>query len=150
MSVAPSLLIGGEWISSTATQMPVVNPFTGEEIARVTMGGEPATERALAAAHVAFPEVRGTPAYQPAALLLAEVLVEAGVPAGQMNFVTCSNDDAAPLIADERVKKITFTGSPAVGWKLKARCGKKRITLELGGNAGVIVHADADLEAAIP
>lgn len=84
------------------------------------------------------------------ALLLAEVLMEAGVRAGQVNFVTCSNEDAAQLVTDERVKKVTFTGSPAVGWKLKAMCGKKRITLELGGNAGVILHSDADLDAAIP
>lgn len=83
-------------------------------------------------------------------LLLAEVLVEAGVPAGQMNFVTCSNEVAAQLVTDERVKKVTFTGSPAVGWKLKELCGKKKITLELGGNAGVILHADADLATAIP
>jgi acyl-CoA reductase-like NAD-dependent aldehyde dehydrogenase len=83
------------------------------------------------------------------ALLLAEVLVEAGMPEGQVNFVTCSNEDAALLVTDERVKKITFTGSPAVGWKLKERCGKKRITLELGGNAGCIVHSDADLAAAV-
>jgi acyl-CoA reductase-like NAD-dependent aldehyde dehydrogenase len=72
------------------------------------------------------------------------------VPAGQVNFVTCSDTDAARLIEDARVKKITFTGSPAVGWKLKAMAGKKRITLELGGNAGVIVHSDADLDDAIP
>ena len=84
------------------------------------------------------------------ALLLAEVLVEAGLPAGQMNFITCTDADAALLIRDERVRKITFTGSPAVGWQLKAQAGKKRITLELGGNAGVIVHADADLALAIP
>jgi acyl-CoA reductase-like NAD-dependent aldehyde dehydrogenase len=83
-------------------------------------------------------------------LLLAQVLVEAGVPAGQVNFVTCSNDDASLLVTDDRVKKVTFTGSPAVGWKLKAMCGRKRITLELGGNAGVILHADADLAAAVP
>ena len=84
------------------------------------------------------------------ALLLAEVLHAAGVPAGQMNFVTCSNEDAARLVTDARVKKVTFTGSPAVGWRLKELCGKKRITLELGGNAGVIVHADADVAAAVP
>ncbi len=84
------------------------------------------------------------------ALLLAQVLVDAGMPAGQVNFVTCSNEDAALLITDERVKKVTFTGSPVVGWKLKEQCGKKKITLELGGNAGVIVHADGDLDAAIP
>ncbi len=84
------------------------------------------------------------------ALLLAHVLVEAGVPGGQINVVTCSNEDAGLLVSDERVKKVTFTGSPAVGWMLKARCGKKKITLELGGNGGVIVHADADLAAAVP
>ena len=84
------------------------------------------------------------------ALLLARVLVDAGMPAGQVNFVTCDNEDAALLVSDERVKKVTFTGSPAVGWRLKEQCGKKKITLELGGNAGVIVHADADLDVAIP
>ena len=269
MSVRPSLLIGGEWISSTAKDAPVVNPFTGEEIARVPMGGPAEIERALGAAESAFAGVRGWAAHRRAtlllavaqgierrraefvetivseagkpitlaegevaravmtftsaaeearrqhgelldldafasgdghlglvkrfplgvisaispfnfplnlvahkvapalatgntmvvkpagktpltALLLAQVLVEAGVPAGQMNFVTCSNEDAARLVTDGRVKKVTFTGSPAVGWKLKELCGKKRITLELGGNAGVIVHADAELDAAVP
>ncbi len=270
MSVSfPSrLLIGGEWCGA-AESAPVVNPFTGEEFARVPLGGPAEIERGIAAAHAAFPQVRGVAGHQRAALLfavaagierrkaefveiivseagkpvtlaeaevaraqmtftaaaeearkqhgelldvdafssgdghlglarrfplgvvtaitpfnfplnlvahkvapclatgntmvvkpatktpltsllLAEVLVEAGVPPGQMNFVTCSNDDAAWLVTDDRVKKVTFTGSPAVGWKLKAQCGKKRITLELGGNAGVILHADADLEAAIP
>ncbi|MES2572471.1 MAG: aldehyde dehydrogenase family protein, partial [Verrucomicrobiota bacterium] len=84
------------------------------------------------------------------ALLLAEILVEAGMPEGQINFVTCSNETASRLVQDERVKKVTFTGSPEVGWKLKEQCGKKRITLELGGNAAVVLHSDADLEAAIP
>jgi glyceraldehyde-3-phosphate dehydrogenase (NADP+) len=270
MSVSfPSrLLIGGEWCGA-AQSAPVVNPFTGEEFARVPLGGEAEIERALAAAHAAYPQVRAVAAHRRAAillavaagigkraaefvetivteagkpvtlaeaevaraqmtftiaaeearrqhgelldmdalasgeghlglvrrfplgvitaitpfnfplnlvahkvapclatgntmvvkpalktpltsLLLAEVLVEAGVPAGQMNFVTCSNDDAARLVTDKRVQKVTFTGSPAVGWKLKALAGKKRVTLELGGNAGVILHADADLAAAIP
>ncbi|RYD41052.1 MAG: aldehyde dehydrogenase family protein, partial [Verrucomicrobiaceae bacterium] len=84
------------------------------------------------------------------ALMLGEVLVAAGMPAGQVNIVTCSNEAAAKLIHDERVKKLTFTGSPSVGWKLKEQCGKKRITLELGGNAAVIIHEDADLDAAVP
>ena len=84
------------------------------------------------------------------ALLLAEVLAEAGTPAGQMNFVTCSNEHAARLVTDERVAMVSFTGGPDVGWSLKALAGKKRVCLELGGNAGVIVHADADLAAAVP
>ncbi len=269
MSARPSLLIGGEWISNATAELPVVNPFTGAEIARVPMGGPGEIERAIAAAHAAFAQVRRAPAHRRASLLLAiaqgierrsaefaetimseagkpitfakaeveravmtftnaaeearrqhgevldmdafasgeghfgvvhrfplgviaavtpfnfplnlvahkvapclatgntmvvkpatktpltslllaEVLVGAGVPAGQVNFVTCSNEDAARLVTDERVKMITFTGSPAVGWKLKRQAGKKRVTLELGGNAGVIVHADANLDAAIP
>lgn len=84
------------------------------------------------------------------AMLLSEVLAEAGTPPGQINFVTCPNEDVSRLVTDDRVKMVTFTGSPAVGWKLKAACGTKRITLELGGNAGVILHSDANLASAIP
>ena len=261
-------MIDGAW-TGAAESAPVFNPYTGEEIARVPLGGAGEIDRALAAAHAAFPKVRGLAAHARAALLLrvaagiearaadfvativseagkpvvlaeaevaraamtftaaaeearrahgellpmdafssgdghlglvrrfplgviaaitpfnfplnlvahkvapalatgntmvvkpamktpltalllAEVLHAAGVPAGQMNFVTCSNENAAQLVTDARVKKVTFTGSPAVGWRLKELCGKKRITLELGGNAGVIVHADADVAAAVP
>ena len=269
MPAPPSLLIGGEWIAATGATLPVMNPFTGDEIARVPLGGAAEIERALAAAAAACPAAKATAPHERAALLLrvaqglerrreefaatitseagkpitlaegevtrailtftiaaeearrqhgelldvdgfatgaghlglvrrfplgvvaaitpfnfplnlvahkvapalatgntmvvkpagktpltslllAEVLVEAGVPAGQMNFVTCSDQDAALLVSDARVKKITFTGSPGVGWMLKAKAGKKRITLELGGNAAAIVHADADLDLAIP
>jgi acyl-CoA reductase-like NAD-dependent aldehyde dehydrogenase len=265
---APQLLIGGRWCTTTA-QLPVVNPFTGEEFARAPLGGVEHIDQAIAAAHAAFPKVRELAGHQRAALLLAvargieqrrtefvetivaeggkpvtfaeaevtrclmtftaaaeearrphgellamdafppgdghfgmarrfpigvisaitpfnfplnlvahkvapciatgntmvvkpatktpltalllaEVLVEAGMPEGQVNFITCSNEDASALVTDERVKKVTFTGSPAVGWRLKELCGKKRITLELGGNAGCIVHSDADLAAAVP
>ena len=84
------------------------------------------------------------------ALMLAEVLEQAGVIPGQINIVTCPNEVAGRLVGDPRVQMVSFTGSPAVGWRLKAGCGKQRITLELGGNAGVIVHEDADLGAAVP
>ena len=56
-----------------------------------------------------------------------------------------STDAARPLVEDDRIKLLTFTGSPAVGWALKARAGRKRVTLELGGNAAVIVNDDADV-----
>ena len=84
------------------------------------------------------------------ALLLAEVVVEAGVPAGQVNVITCKNEDAMRLVTDERIAMVSFTGSPAVGWPIKTQAGKKKVVLELGGNAAVIVHADADLDVAIP
>ncbi len=82
------------------------------------------------------------------ALMLAEVVQQAGWPNGGLNVVPLSNDDAGLLVEDERLKLITFTGSSAVGWQIKSRAGKKRVTLELGGNAGVIVHSDADLNYA--
>jgi glyceraldehyde-3-phosphate dehydrogenase (NADP+) len=82
------------------------------------------------------------------ALLLAEVAVEAGVPAGGLNVVPCDNTVAERMVSDPRFKLLTFTGSAAVGWMLKAKCGKKKVLLELGGNAGVIVEADADLDLA--
>jgi glyceraldehyde-3-phosphate dehydrogenase (NADP+) len=82
------------------------------------------------------------------ALKLAEIAVEAGVPPGALQVVPCAVENAEPLITDERIKMLTFTGSPAVGWKLKAAARKKKVVLELGGNAGVIVHSDANLDFA--
>ena len=81
-------------------------------------------------------------------LLLSEVVQESGWPEGALAVMPLSNENAALLVADDRIKLLTFTGSAAVGWQLKSRAGKKRVTLELGGNAGVIVHSDADLEYA--
>ncbi len=82
------------------------------------------------------------------ALMLARLVEEAGWPAGALSVLPLSNDDAAPLVEDTRLKMLTFPGSTAVGWALKSRTGKKRVTLELGGNAAVVVHSDADLEYA--
>jgi len=84
------------------------------------------------------------------ALLLAEVLEEAGVPAGQVNVVPFSHDFFPDLMADPRLRMLSFTGSAAVGWKLKAQAVKMRVALELGGNAAVLVEPDADWRSAIP
>lgn len=78
-------------------------------------------------------------------LLLARLILQAGWPADAVSVVPSTTADAAPLVEDDRIKLLSFTGSPAVGWDLKRRAGRKRITLELGGNAAVIVHRDADL-----
>lgn len=82
------------------------------------------------------------------ALRLGEIVLAAGWPAAGFSVLPSTTADAAPLIADDRIRALTFTGSPAVGWALKSRAGRKRVTLELGGNAGVIVNADADLDYA--
>jgi acyl-CoA reductase-like NAD-dependent aldehyde dehydrogenase len=80
-----------------------------------------------------------------AALKLAAIIAESGWPKEALSVLPMSSGDAAPLVEDERFKLLTFTGSPSVGWDMKRRAGRKRVTLELGGNAGVIVHSDANL-----
>jgi acyl-CoA reductase-like NAD-dependent aldehyde dehydrogenase len=79
------------------------------------------------------------------AMLLAEAIQQAGWPDGALNVLPLSNEDASLLVTDDRLKMISFTGSAAVGWQIKKNAGKKKVILELGGNAGVIVHSDADL-----
>ncbi|MGO8947201.1 MAG: aldehyde dehydrogenase family protein [Ktedonobacterales bacterium] len=79
------------------------------------------------------------------ALMLGELVLAAGWPEGGIAVLPSATEDAAPLVEDERIRALTFTGSPVVGWELKQRAGRKRVTLELGGNAGVIIHHDADV-----
>jgi len=82
------------------------------------------------------------------ALLLGEIALDAGLPPGGLNVVPCANEYASLLWEDQRIRKLSFTGSAAVGWKLKEKAGTRKVTLELGGNAGAIVHGDSDLEFA--
>jgi len=82
-------------------------------------------------------------------LMLADIIDNSSWPDGALAVMPLSNDSASVLVADERIKLLTFTGSAAVGWQLKNQAGKKRVTLELGGNAGVIVHGDADIDYAV-
>jgi acyl-CoA reductase-like NAD-dependent aldehyde dehydrogenase len=82
------------------------------------------------------------------AIKLTQLILEAGWPEEGIAVVPSTTADAAPLVEDPRIKLLTFTGSPPVGWALKTRAGMKRVTLELGGNAAVIVHADADTDYA--
>ncbi|MCB9662786.1 MAG: aldehyde dehydrogenase family protein [Alphaproteobacteria bacterium] len=83
-----------------------------------------------------------------AALILAEILAEAGLPAGGLSVLPLADDDAGPLSTDPRLRFLSFTGSAKVGWMLKARATHLGVALELGGNAGVYVAADADLDHA--
>ena len=73
------------------------------------------------------------------ALMIGEVLAETNLPEGAFSILPCRRDGARLFTEDERLKLLSFTGSPEVGWKLKARAGKKKVVLELGGNAACIV-----------
>ncbi|QDU86775.1 Sulfoacetaldehyde dehydrogenase [Pirellulimonas nuda] len=83
------------------------------------------------------------------ALMIGEVLAETDLPAGAFSILPCHRDGADLFTTDERLKLLSFTGSPEVGWALKAKAGKKPVILELGGNAACIVDADTDIADAV-
>lgn len=83
------------------------------------------------------------------ALIIGEVLAETDLPTGTFSILPCSREGADLFTTDDRLKLLSFTGSPAVGWDLKARSGKKKVTLELGGNAACVVDQDADIDDAV-
>ena len=84
------------------------------------------------------------------AIIMGEVLAECDIlPEGAFSILPASRDGADLFTTDDRLKLLSFTGSPGVGWDLKAKAGKKKVVLELGGNAAVVVDKDADLEHAL-
>lgn len=83
------------------------------------------------------------------AIIMGEVLAETNLPKGAFSILPAHREGADLFTEDERLKLLSFTGSPDVGWALKAKAGKKKIVLELGGNAAVIIDHDADLDDAL-
>src|SRR3954471_20982650 len=83
------------------------------------------------------------------ALILGEILAETDFPAGAFSVLPMKSSDSAALVEDERIRKLSFTGSPEVGWKLRDQARKKHVTLELGGNAAVVIERDTDLDDAV-
>ncbi len=83
------------------------------------------------------------------ALIIGEVLAETDLPEGAFSILPCRRDGAELFTTDERLKLLSFTGSPAVGWDLKKKSGKKKVVLELGGNAACVVNNDWDLDDAV-
>jgi acyl-CoA reductase-like NAD-dependent aldehyde dehydrogenase len=138
-----------DWQEFTAGRWGIVRRFPLGPIAGITPFNFPIN---LVAHKVAPAIAAGCPmVLKPApqtplcSLLLAECVQQAGWPDGGLNVLPLSNEDAGLLVTDERIKLISFTGSVPVGWDIKRRAGKKKVVLELGGNAAVIVHSDADL-----
>src|SRR3954465_7350693 len=83
------------------------------------------------------------------AIIIGEVLAETDLPKGAFSILPAHREGADLFTTDERLKLLSFTGSPAVGWDLKAKAGKKKVVLELGGNAAVVIDHDADLDDAV-
>jgi acyl-CoA reductase-like NAD-dependent aldehyde dehydrogenase len=138
-----------DWQEFTAGRWGIVRRFPLGPIAGITPFNFPlnlvAHKVAPAIASGCTMVLKPAPQTPLSALLLAEAVQQAGWPDGALNVLPLSNEDAGLLVTDERIKLISFTGSAAVGWEIKRNAGKKKVLLELGGNAGVIVHSDADL-----
>ncbi|WP_114417161.1 aldehyde dehydrogenase family protein [Marinospirillum perlucidum] len=83
------------------------------------------------------------------ALIIGEILAETDLPEGAFSILPCRRDGADLFTTDERLKLLSFTGSPEVGWQLKAKAGKKPVVLELGGNAACVVDEGTDLDDAV-
>ena len=96
------------------------------------------------------PIVLKPPSKDPLTMLtVAEIVEEAGAPAGSVSILPMTRELGDRMVADDRFKLLSFTGSPSVGWRMKERAGKKKVILELGGNAGVIIDKTADLDWAV-
>ena len=90
------------------------------------------------------------PSKDPLSMLrIAEYLAETDLPKGAVSILPMDRPTGDRLVSDDRFKLLSFTGSPSVGWKMKAEAGKKKVVLELGGNAGAIVDETADLDWAV-
>jgi glyceraldehyde-3-phosphate dehydrogenase (NADP+) len=96
------------------------------------------------------PIVLKPPSKDPLTMLtVAEIIEAAGPPKGAVSILPMTRELGDRMVSDERFKLLSFTGSPSVGWRMKERAGKKRVVLELGGNAGAIVDRSADLDWAV-
>jgi acyl-CoA reductase-like NAD-dependent aldehyde dehydrogenase len=149
--------IGGEWLpldwqASAAGRGAIVRRFALGPILAISPFNFPLN----LVAHKVAPAIAAgcTIVLKPApktpltSLLLAEVIAKSGWPKGAFNVLNLANPDAERLVTDDRLKMLSFTGSGPVGWALKAKSGKKKVALELGGNAAVIVHSDWPAEDA--
>jgi acyl-CoA reductase-like NAD-dependent aldehyde dehydrogenase len=138
-----------DWQEFTAGRWGIVRRFPLGPVAGITPFNFPlnlvAHKVAPAIAAGCSMVLKPAPQTPLCSLLLAECVQQAGWPDGGFNVLPLSNDDAGLLVTDDRIKLISFTGSVPVGWDIKRRAGKKKVVLELGGNAAVIVHSDADL-----
>ena len=141
-----------DWQEFTAGRWGIVRRFPLGPIAGITPFNFPvnlvAHKLAPAIASGCPMVLKPAPQTPLSALMLAQTVQQAGWPDGALNVLPLSNEDAGTLVSDDRLKLISFTGSATVGWDIKRRAGKKKVILELGGNAGVLVHSDADLNYA--
>src|SRR3989304_2378620 len=136
-------LLAGEWQRS-GQPLEVRSPYNGEVVGVTFVPSAEQVEAAIERGGGGFEQTRRP------ARALAEGRAGAGMPPGMVSVLPVPASLAEEkLVKDDRFKMLTFTGSAEVGWRLKGIAGKKRVTLELGGNAAVIIDEDADTELAV-
>ena len=153
-----ALRIGGEWMSldwaaANRGRHGIVRRYPIGPIAGISPFNFPLN----LAAHKVAPAIAAgcsivlkPPSVDPLSMLrIAGYLDETDLPKGAVSILPMDRPTGDRLVRDDRFRLLSFTGSPSVGWKMKAEAGKKRVVLELGGNAGAIVDADADLDWAV-
>lgn len=150
--------IGGEvipidWLPLAKGRLGVTRRFPIGPVAAISPFNFPlnlAAHKIAPAIAVGNPVVVKPPSDAPLVLLtVANIVHESGLPAGGFSVLPMTRALGDRLVSDDRFKLLTFTGSSPVGWGMKERAGKKRVVLELGGNGGVIVDRDANLEYAV-
>lgn len=147
-------LIPLDWSPQTAKRWGIVRRFPVGVVSAITPFNFPLN----LVAHKVAPAIASgnTTVLRPASqvpitsLLLGNIIAQTTLPAGGINVIPSGYKEAEMLLTDDRIRKVTFTGSPAVGWELKKKAYQKKVTLELGGNAAVVIEPDADLEFALP
>lgn len=139
-------------MSHTTGRMGIVRRFPIGPVAAITPFNFPlnlAAHKIAPAIACGNTVVLKPPSKTPLTMLAtARIIAESGLPEGALSILPMNREVDHQLVADPRLKMLSFTGSAVVGWALKARAGQKKVVLELGGNAGVIVDRDADIEAA--
>ncbi|HEX3723224.1 MAG TPA: aldehyde dehydrogenase family protein, partial [Nitrolancea sp.] len=157
MAVEETKRIGGEYIpldlmASSAGRFGITRRFPIGPIAGISPFNFPlnlALHKVAPAIASGNTIVLKPPTRDPLTMLLvAEIIADAGLPKGAVSVMPMNRTTGDRLVTDDRFKLLSFTGSPAVGWDMKSRAGKKKVVLELGGNAGVIVDEDANLDLA--
>ncbi|MEO6060220.1 MAG: aldehyde dehydrogenase family protein [Candidatus Limnocylindria bacterium] len=153
-----TLRINGEWMpldwtAANRGRSGIVRRFPIGPVAAISPFNFPLN----LAAHKVAPAIAAgcsivlkPPSKDPLVMLrIAQYLHETNLPAGAVSILPMDRPTGDRMVADDRFKLLSFTGSPSVGWKMKAEAGKKKVVLELGGNAGAIVDETADLDWAV-
>lgn len=148
----PGEVLSMDWMASGANKEAIVRYFPIGLVAGISPFNFPLN---LVAHKVAPAIAAGCPIIlKPAsktpisALFLATLIADTDLPKGALSVIPMDREIGNQLVTDDRFALLSFTGSPDVGWEMKKHCGKKKVVLELGGNAGLIVDQDADVEAA--